>query len=87
MTKEDILQDLAELFSDIFDNESLGLNMDTKAKDIEEWDSLAHIRIVVAIERKFGIKLSIEEMSELNEVKAIVELINVKLNAHPNETI
>ena len=58
MTREKIFDKLNRVFQDVFDNETLELEDNTTADDIEEWDSLTHIDLVVAVEREFGIKFS-----------------------------
>ena len=81
MTKEKILLEIATIIRDIFDEGSLNISMSTAAKDIEEWDSLAQVRIIVAIEKKYGLKLTINEMIHVNDVGSIVELIYFKMKS------
>ena len=50
MTKEQIFKELDEVFQDVFDDEDIHVNENTTADDIEDWDSLEHINLVVAIE-------------------------------------
>ena len=46
-----VLQRLQEIFRDVFDDEEIILTHETTAKDIEDWDSLAHINLILAIRR------------------------------------
>ena len=56
MTQEDILSKVQNIFRDVLDEENISLTSQTTANDIEEWDSLTHIQLVVAIEKSFKIK-------------------------------
>ena len=58
MTREEIFEGLNEVFSDVFDEE-ITVTDSTTADDIEDWDSLEHINLIVAVENKFGIKFNI----------------------------
>jgi acyl carrier protein len=73
-----ILQEIGEVMADVFDLDDLAITEATSAKDIEEWDSLSHIRLVVAIEREFNIKFSNSEIEGLKNVGDLVALIETK---------
>ena len=79
MEKKQILAEVQELFRDVFDDENLVISEDTSAADIDDWDSLSHIRLVVAIEKKFDIKFAFGELQELKNVGEMLELIQEKL--------
>ena len=74
-----IYERLNEVFRDVFDDETIVVNENTTADDIEDWDSLEHINLVVAIENEFGIKFSMGETTSLKNVGEMVSLINQKL--------
>ena len=57
----DILKKLEVIFRDIFDDEDIVLTNETTANDIEDWDSLAQINLIVAIRREFQINFDLEE--------------------------
>jgi acyl carrier protein len=76
-----ILEQLTEIFREIFDNNSIVLKPETTAQDIAEWDSFNHINIIVAVEVRFGIKFQTAETEELENVGHLVELIQRKLEA------
>ena len=67
-----------DVFRDLFRDEGLAINTETSAKDIEGWDSLAHITLIVAIEKKFGIKFKLAELQELSNVGDILALVKAK---------
>lgn len=71
---------LEKIFQDIFNNNSLLISKNTSAKDIDGWDSLTHIRLIVSIEKKFNIKFSALEIYDLKNVGEMQELIKKKLN-------
>lgn len=75
MTNKEILQ---EVFRDIFDDEELVISEETTADDIEDWDSLAHIQLLVSVEKRFGIKFTTQEVVRLKNVGEMLQLINTK---------
>lgn len=78
MTQDDILSKLTPVFRDVFDDDSLTPTSQMTANDVEEWDSLSHIRLIVAVEKAFNIKFSAAEIGALKNVGDIVELIKSK---------
>ena len=75
MTTEEIYKRTNEVFHDIFDDESIVVTASTVAEDIEEWDSLEHINLVVAIEKEFGVKFKMKEITGMKNVGEMVEII------------
>lgn len=75
MTREEIYVDLTEIFRDIFDDDELIISDATTADDIDEWDSLEQINLLVAIEKQFNIKIGLADVSGLENVGAMVDLI------------
>ncbi|MDR1743392.1 MAG: acyl carrier protein, partial [Dysgonamonadaceae bacterium] len=62
MTNQEILAEVQEIFRDVLDNEEIVLTEETTANDIDEWDSLTHIQLIVAEEKHFKIKFSSKEI-------------------------
>jgi len=77
-SKDGILQRVGEIMSDTFDLDDLKVTRETAAADIEEWDSLSHVRLIVAIERAFKIKFSNAEIERLRNVGELVDAIASK---------
>ena len=76
MERTDILEKLNEVFEDILDlDETPNLTDATSANDIEEWDSLAHVQLVVAIEKAFRIKFTSAEILKWQNVGQMVNSI------------
>lgn len=80
MTREEVYENLNEVFQDVFDDEEIVVNDNTTAEDIEDWDSLEHINLIVAIEEKFGMKFSMAEVTGLKNVGEMVDVILKKLS-------
>ncbi len=79
MERKEILHQMEEIFKDVLDLDEIELTEDTTADDIDEWDSLSHIQLIVAIEKGFSIKLTAREVKELADVGEMVSCIQSKL--------
>ena len=75
----DILKELQPIFQDVFDDEDLVVTNESNAENIDDWDSLSHIRLVVAIEKQFGIKFAFGELQGLKNVGEMITLIEKKI--------
>ena len=73
-----IIEKLLPIFKNVFDDDDLIITNLTSAKDISGWDSLAHIRLVVAIEKSFRLRFTANEISELENVGEMINLIVIK---------
>lgn len=76
---DELVTRVRDIMSDVFDLDELHITRETTAEDIEEWDSLSHIRLVVAVERAFGVKFSNSEIEGLANVGELVDVIKQKL--------
>lgn len=85
MNKEQVLKILNEVFCQIFDDEELVIDESTTAADIEDWDSLEHINLIVACEKKFSIKFDISEIGKMKNVGDMVAMIVKKSEIDVNE--
>ena len=80
--KKKILIKLQDIFRVIFDDDSIKINSNTTAEDIEEWDSLNQIRIILACEKEFSVKLNPREINDFINIGEMVEHLfskNVKV--------
>ena len=75
MNDAEIYTSLAKIFEDVFDEESIQLTPELTAKDVDGWDSLNHIRLILTVERAFKVKFSTSEIGKLNNVGDLVALI------------
>jgi acyl carrier protein len=82
MTREQMLEKVESIFRDIFDEDELTVVDSTNSDDIEDWDSLNHINLVTSIERAFEIKFTLEELTNLADVGAMIDLMIRKI---PNQ--
>ena len=80
MVKSEILKQMQDIFIDVLDNDDIVLTEDTTADDIEEWDSLSHIQLVVGIENHFKIKLTSKEIMECANVGDMADCIKGKIS-------
>lgn len=79
MTKEEqTLDTLTQIFRDVLDDDELVLKRELTAKDVDGWDSLTHIRLLVTIERMFKIKFTLPEVRELKNVGELADLIQAR---------
>ncbi|MET4481511.1 acyl carrier protein [Bradyrhizobium sp. F1.13.3] len=78
MDQTQIYSKLATVFREVFDEDDLELEPETTADDVDGWDSLSHIRLVLAVSKAFGIKFSASEIGGLKNVGEFVELIRKK---------
>lgn len=75
MTSEEVLSKLLPIFYDVFDDPTIVLQRETTAADVEGWDSLAQINLIVAIEQAFKISFSFNDLKGLNTVGDMLDLI------------
>jgi len=75
MIQQEILCQVQEIFRDILDVEDLELTNATTSTDIDEWDSLSHIQLIVAIEKYFDTKFTSEEILEWQNVGDMIKTI------------
>ena len=81
MERKEILKQVNDIFIDILDNDQIVLNEHTTVLDVEEWDSLTHIQLIVAIEKHFNIKFTTTETQSWNDVGECLDSISKKIPA------
>ena len=80
LTIDDIMNQTTDIFRDILDNEDITLSPDSTADDIEEWDSLTHIQLIVALEKHFKIKFTTQEITSYKNVGEMAASILKKIS-------
>ena len=78
MERSEILQQINAIFIDTLDNEDVVIDETTQATDVDEWDSLTHIQLVVAIEKHFKIRFTSKEIQSWNNVGEMLNCIQEK---------
>ena len=78
---DQVLQELQPIFQDVLDQPDLVVTRASNASTVEDWDSLAHVNIVTAVERHFRIRIALGELQDLKNVGDMVDLIEGKLAA------
>jgi len=75
MTRDSVLEAAVEIFRDIFDDDSIIITDMTVAEDIEDWDSLEHINLVLALEDRFSLKFTMDEVIGMKNVGDMVDIV------------
>jgi acyl carrier protein len=75
MDESDIYARLTEIFRDFFDDESITATAALSAKDVDGWDSLTHIRLMLTLEKAFKVKFSTSEIGRMETVADLVTII------------
>jgi acyl carrier protein len=78
MDESDIYAQLTEIIADFFDDDSITATPFLSAKDVDGWDSLAHIRLMLTIERAFKVKFSTSEIGKMETVGDLVALLKAR---------
>jgi acyl carrier protein len=78
MQESEIYEQLTAIFREIFMREDLSLHSELTAKDVPGWDSFKQIEIIMAVEEKYGIKFRTREVDGLNDVGALVRIVEEK---------
>lgn len=67
------------VFREVFDNGELKIFDAMQAKDVEGWDSLTHITLIMALEEKFGVKFTTREVMGFQDVGQMMQCLRGKL--------
>ena len=74
-----ILSEIQSIVRTVVNDNTIIVKMDSKATNVKGWDSLAHIRILVSVEKRYSIKFSLSEMQNIKDISAFVEAIKRKI--------
>ncbi|NLG04584.1 MAG: acyl carrier protein [Clostridia bacterium] len=79
MSREEIMEQLNEVFRDVFDQDTIEVNDQTTAADIKGWDSLMHITLMNAVEEEFDIKFDMKTIIKLKNVGEMIDIIEEEI--------
>ncbi|MBR5500384.1 MAG: acyl carrier protein [Clostridia bacterium] len=79
LTEKEIYERLNDVFQDVFDDDEITVSANTTAEDIEDWDSLEHIRLIAAVEQNFGIRFKMGEVASMKNVGEMVAIIQSRV--------
>lgn len=77
--EDEIYAKLTTVFHQVFDEEDIVVTPTLSADDVESWDSLRHIRLVMTVEKAFNVKLSAEDLEKMKNIADLVQLVKGKL--------
>jgi len=75
---EDIYRKLTEIFRDVFDDDTIIVTPELTASDVAEWDSLTHIRLILTVQKSFGVQFSAAQTAGLKNVGELARLVQSK---------
>lgn len=80
MNREEVKKRLEKIYQEVFDDESIMLEENMTSDDIEQWDSITNLRLIMQIEKTFGIKFTTAEMKNMKNVGILINLVFDKTN-------
>lgn len=75
MSREEILKKVNDIFHDVFEDDSIVVEEDTTAEDVEDWDSLMHITLISEVESAFGFKFQMKDVVGMKDVGEMLDII------------
>jgi acyl carrier protein len=79
MTEDEIWAALTEVFCEVFDDDEIVIGPKTTADNLEDWDSITHVQLIVAVEERFGIHFNTGEIAALENVGQMVAFVEARL--------
>ena len=80
MKKLEIENNLTKIFRELFSNTSIIISDDLTANDVDGWDSLTHMLLIVEIESFFSIKFKLKDLNKMKNVGELIKIIQTKIN-------
>ncbi|PHS39508.1 MAG: acyl carrier protein [Robiginitomaculum sp.] len=74
-----VLTELQSIFRDVFEDDDIVLRAETTADDVDGWDSLTHVGLILSVERHYGLRFNTTEISNMENVGELAELIAQKI--------
>lgn len=81
MDRAAIWERMTQIFRESFGDDSIVLSEETTAEDIEDWDSVTHIQLIVAVEKAFGIRINMGEVAAIANVGELVSIVDRRVNS------
>jgi acyl carrier protein len=78
---DNLLNELQDIFRDVFDRPDLMISRESSASTVDDWDSLTHVNLITAISMKYKIRFALGELEELKNVGDLMDLMRAKLSA------
>lgn len=75
MNRKEVLEKMAEICKDVFEDDSLVITEELSAADVEDWDSLAHMSLVNELGKTFGVKFTLEEVAECTKIGDLLDAL------------
>ena len=76
----DLTTELTDIFRDVFEDDDLMIGRDTTAADVEGWDSLQHVSLILRVERHFGVRLSSANVADMKSVGDLLDIIKQRMD-------
>jgi acyl carrier protein len=80
VSSEDVKNRLTPILREVFDDDTLLATPELTADEVDEWDSLNHVRLILTVEREFAVKFAASEITGLKNVGDLIGLIEAKLS-------
>lgn len=79
MDKNAIIEKLTAIFHEVFNDNSIVLNDEMTANDVDNWDSLTNMLMITKVEEEFGVKFKLKELNKLKKVGDLISIVDSKL--------
>ena len=79
MTRQEIVAKIRDILADVLEKDDLDITEATKAEDVEDWDSINHVKLLIGLESELNFRFATSEVEGLKDVGALVDLVQRKL--------
>ena len=80
MSEVTVIGRMEVVFQEVFDDDDLRITLETTSEDVEEWDSLSNVRLMIAVENEFDIRIKASEAAKLKNVGELAEFVTAKIS-------